>query len=57
MNPPPLHNPMAATNVAPSVDLGFGVDVLQDHVCELTFDEQRELPMRMQLGLDLTALD
>lgn len=28
-----------------------------EQVCNLTFDEQRELPMPMLLGLDLSALD
>lgn len=47
MTPPAL-----ATHIT---DTGLLIDV--DAVGGLTFDDLRELPMHMQLGLDLSALD
>jgi hypothetical protein len=56
MNPPHMMttttiNPLAAERSMASQA------VLQDDLCDLTLDELRELPMHMQMGLDLSALD
>ncbi len=37
--------------------MGFGGGHVEDDLCDLCFEELRELPMRMQLGMDLSALD
>ncbi len=47
MTPPAFTTHITDTNLL--------IDV--DGVCGLTFDDLRELPMPLQLGLDLTALD
>lgn len=41
---------------APSDELGIGQPD-PDMLTDFTFDELRELPMSVQLGVDLTALD
>lgn len=55
MTPPGLNQ---ATSQSP-MSQGFDVAPTErpEQVCTLTFDEQRELPMPMVLGLDLSALD
>ncbi|MGI9606152.1 MAG: hypothetical protein ACR2P0_08440 [Acidimicrobiales bacterium] len=55
MTPPALKTNLMAATMGPSTDVAAALDV--DMVSELSFDDLRELPMHMQLGLDLSALD
>ena len=56
MNPPHM---MTTTTISPlAAERSMASQaVLQDDLCDLTLDELRELPMHMQMGLDLSALD
>ncbi len=56
MNPPHM---MTTTTISPlAAERSMASQaVLQDDLCDLTLDELRELPMSMQMGLDLSALD
>lgn len=57
MNPPHMMTTTTISPLAAAERSMASQAVLQDDLCDLTLDELRELPMSMQMGLDLSALD
>jgi hypothetical protein len=57
MNPPPQM--MMTGSPIPQIagNRSMASQAVQVDLCDLTLDELRELPMNMQMGLDLSALD